>query len=238
MALIMMGGASSQAQTAPLCDTKIIELTIGDYQEFQKETAPDQDEDDSTLDLTAIKMDWTSQQSKDFLQWKNDSSSEYSYRFLDPYEFTLCRIDRILTQWPQWVCKDGELLLDPTVNGDVGGLSLYQIVNTPPSSSRTDGVTDSSDHSAQPDAPSSTSDNQPASNNNSWFTTRNMVIAGGIILCLLLGVAGALSYGATVGVAAGSVDAATFVAGSGEAATVVAKSELAEVVTPSVLKTP
>ncbi len=54
----------------------------------------------------------------------------------------------------------------------------------------------------------------------------------------VLGVAGALSYGATVGVAAGSVDAATFVAGSGEAATVVAKSELAEVVTPSVLKTP
>jgi hypothetical protein len=57
-------------------------------------------------------------------------------------------------------------------------------------------------------------------------------------LPVLLGVAGALSYGATVGVAAGSVDAATFVAGSGEAATVVAKSELAEVVTPSVLKTP
>jgi hypothetical protein len=57
----MMGGASSQAQAAPLCDTKIIKLTIGDYQEFQKETAPDQDEDDSTLDLTAIKMDWTSQ---------------------------------------------------------------------------------------------------------------------------------------------------------------------------------
>jgi len=112
----------------------------------------------------------------------------------------------IFSQWPQWVCKDGELLLDPTVNGDFGGLSLYQIVNTPPSSSRTDGVTDSSDHSAQPDAPSSTSDNQPTSNNNSWFTTRNMFIAEGIILCLLLGLsglllglAGSLLYGATVG---------------------------------------
>ena len=184
IALIMMGGASSQAQTAPLCDTKIIKLTIGDYQEFQKETAPDQDEDDSTLDLTAIKMDWTSQQAKDFLQWKNDSSSEYSYRFLDPSGLTLGRSYGIFSQWPQWVCVDEELLLDPTVNGDVGGLSLYQIVNTPPSSSRTDGVTDSSDHSAQPDAPSSTSDNQPTSNNNSWLTTRNMFMAGVIILYL------------------------------------------------------
>ncbi len=188
MALMMMSGSSSKAQTASPSDTKIMTFTVGDYQEFKKDPAPDsedQEENNSTVDLTAIKTDWTSQQAREFRDWKNDSDAEYSYSFLTKAELQDASDKGTLTGSlsNQWILsEDGEELLLVASSEDIGVLSLRQNSKTPSSSFRNDGGADSVDHRAQQNNTSSTSDAKLASKSTTWFTTRNMLVAGGILL--------------------------------------------------------
>jgi hypothetical protein len=166
-------------------------FTVGDYQEFKKATAPDsgdQEENDSAVDPTAIKTDWTSQQVQDFLKWENASDAEYSYSFLTKAELQDASDKGILIEsFPdqlskQWISENGEDLLLVDSSEDIGVLSLRQNPKIPPASSRNDSSTDSSNHSAQQNNISSTSATKPAGKSTTWFTTRNVLIACGVLL--------------------------------------------------------
>jgi len=208
-ALMMMTSSSSQAETAQPLDPKIITFTVGDYQEFQAATTTsdqgDHDMNDGTLDLSAVKTDWTAQQAQDFRNYKNEESADYSYDFLIQEELQDALDKEKITDSssPQWIVSEhgGDLLLFDSSTysilsqdaDHVGALSLRQNSKTPPASSRNDGDASSAGHTDQPDDASSTtppSHTTPATGtSNTWFTTRNMLIAGAVTLLVVGGIA-------------------------------------------------
>ncbi len=231
-------GVSGEANSTP---SVILMTSNKDYLDYKRAIGDDLG-DASNADPQEIKKDWHASEIPGYLEYISKKDPEHTYSLLTQVEVqaataTFKTSEPLIGQWV--LDTEGKFILIDSwgnkIDSDFGVLSLRQSLAETSASSRNDQTSDTKnsdttnvDHQDDATVPTTPPTPTPTTAKRTWFTTKNLLLAGAALLtvaaigtlCLCCAAAGAAAAGAETDtlVAGAAVVPETNALAAGEAA--------------------